>query len=143
MNDTDIIAAIDEAEQEVAKELGITQTRVLQELWKIATSNIKDYTTTDKDGDTVVDLNMISRDNAAALSELTIETSKGKQKIKRIRVKPYDKISAIIQVGKQLGMFKEQVEHSGSLTLEQLIEQSYNLPSKEVEPPTSPPTETE
>jgi len=37
------------------------------------------------------------------------------------RIKSWDKLRALELLGKNLSMFKEQVEHSGELTLEQLV----------------------
>ncbi|MDE1867538.1 MAG: terminase small subunit [Thaumarchaeota archaeon] len=126
MADPRIKIAIKEAQEEMANATGITPERVLQEFAKIAFANIKDYTYQSDSGDTCIDLENMSRDAAAALTELTVETAKGKTTVRKVKVKPADKIAALVQLGKHLGMFKEQIEHSGSLTLEQLVTDSMN-----------------
>lgn len=121
----EVAALVEEFEKNIGKKIGIDKDRVLQELAKIAFSNIKDYLLQDENGDTYVDIKGLSRDTAAALSEVTVETAQGlKVSNRKIKVKVADKISALLQIGKHLGMFKEQVEHSGKLTLEQLVEHS-------------------
>jgi len=42
----------------------------------------------------------------------------------RVKVKFLDKLKAIEVLGKNLKMFVDRVEHSGSLTLEQMVEGS-------------------
>lgn len=120
--------------------IGIDKERVLQELAKIAFSNIKDYLLQDDEGNTYVDIKGLSRDTASALSEVTVETTQGlKVSNKKIKVKVADKIAALLSIGKHLGMFKEQIEHTGKLTLEQLVEHSLEeiaVPS--VEPKSEP-----
>lgn len=125
MGDPRVKEAIKEAQTELGDKTGITPERILQEYAKIAFANIKDYMSQNEDGETVVDLEAISRDAAAAITEINVENTRTKSGvIKKIKVKPADKIAALTQLGKHLGMFKEQIEHSGTLTLEELVVES-------------------
>lgn len=124
MNDSRIRLAIQEAQEALGKKHGITAERILEEMSKIGFSNILDYVSQDENGDTIIDLKSLDRDAAAALTELSVETTQGKSTVKKVKVKPYDKMAALIQMGKHIGMFKEQVEHSGKLTLEELVKSS-------------------
>jgi len=49
------------------------------------------------------------------------------------RIKLWDKLRALELLGKNLKMFKEQIEHTGTMTLEDLVTQSM-LPEPEPEP---------
>lgn len=119
-----IRGAIEDAQRERSHKLGITQDRVLQELALVAFANIKDVMTTNEEGDTVIDLQKMPRAISAALSEVSISTKGGKNKTKTAKVKMSDKLSALDKIMKHLGMFVDKVEHTGVLTLEQLVQAS-------------------
>lgn len=94
--------------------LGITEDRILQELCSIAFSNLKDLIKEDENGNTVIDLKNITREQAAAISEISKRGLSSKIKLS-------DKLNALIHVGKHIGMFRDQVEVKGKVTLEQLV----------------------
>lgn len=118
--------AIAAAQNARADRLGITQDRVLQELALIAFANLKDIISVNAEGDTTVDLEGMSRNVAAALGEVSISTKGGKNKTKTAKIRLSDKIGALEKLGKHLGMFRDKVEHTGTLTLEQLVLESMN-----------------
>jgi phage terminase small subunit len=81
--------------------------RILGELARIALANMQDYVTVGPDGETrFVDPARLSRDQAAALQEMTIEefTDHGKTK-RRVRYKLADKRAALVDIGRHLGLF--------------------------------------
>lgn len=124
-----IRAAIESAQKKRAESLGVDQDRVLQELILIAFSKPGEALTTDEDGDLTVDLKNMSEAFVKSLGEVSTVLEKGKKKSKVTKftgIKMADKIAALEKLGKHLGMFKEKVEHSGSLTLEQLVAESMN-----------------
>jgi phage terminase small subunit len=102
----------------------ITQDMVLRELAKIGFSDIRKVVrwgdtqmipTIDADGQEAMVLNhglslvgadKIDEDTAAAISEI----SQGKDGLK---IKLYDKKGALVDIGRHLGMFKQQVELTG------------------------------
>ena len=126
-----IKAAIAEGQAERAQRLGITQDRVLQELALIAFANLKDVIGKNADGDTDIDMTGMDRNTAAALAEVSISTKGGKTKVRTAKARLVDKISALEKLGKHLGMFTEKIEHSGTLSLEQLVSES--MSKEEVE----------
>jgi len=128
--DPKIKKAIQEAQEELGEQTGITPERILHEMAKIGFSNILDYITQDENGDTIIDLKAIDRDAAAALTELYVETTKGRSTVRKVKVKPYDKMAALVQMGKHIGMFKEQLEVR-DLTLEDLVLQSMKTNEEE------------
>lgn len=96
----------------------ITVARVLEELGNIAFANFLDYMRVAEDGMLTVDFSALSRERAAALTEVTIEEFKsGRGEAardgQRIKFKIADKRGALADIGKHLGMFRERVEHMG------------------------------
>jgi phage terminase small subunit len=115
----DIAAAIAARQAKVAAKLEITQERVAAELAKIGFANMADYMRGGGDGDPYLDFSNLSRDQAAALAEITVEDFKDgrgedARDVRRIKFKLHDKRAALVDLGKHLGMFKERVEHTGA-----------------------------
>ena len=109
---------IQELKDQAASKTNITVQRVLEELAKIGFANMMDYMKTQPDGTAFVDLSDLDRDKAAAISEIVVdEYMEGKgddaRQVKRVRFKLHDKRSALTDIGKHLGMFREQVEVTG------------------------------
>lgn len=109
---------IDAQATEIAiQKLAITKERVLSELAKIGFSDIRKVVRWNgqklKDGEVVSnDVSLICSDEidddtAAAISEISQSPTGG------LKVKLHDKKGALVDIGKQLGMFKEVHEHTG------------------------------
>jgi len=97
----------------------ITAEKVLTELAKIGFANMADYMKTTADGDPYLDFSALSRDQAAALSEVTVEDyvdgrGKDARNVKKVKFKLYDKRAALVDIGKHIGMFKERHEVTGA-----------------------------
>lgn len=125
--------AIDAANEEAIKRLGITKERILQELWLIARANPQDAIQTDEDGNQTIDLRSLTRDSSAG-SEVIISTTSGDKKLKNVTVKTpkqSDRIAALTKIGQHLGMFTEKVEITNKLSLLELIEKSMEEDTKE------------
>jgi hypothetical protein len=87
------------------------------ELSKIGFSNMLDYVKVEGP-DAFVDLSTLTRDQAAAIQEVTVEDYKdgrgeNARDVRRVKVKLSDKRAALVDIGKHLGMFKELHDHSG------------------------------
>jgi phage terminase small subunit len=120
-----ISAAIETAQRERAQRVEITANMVVQELAKIAFSNMSDYVTVETvgkaKGQVSIDLSCLTRDQFAAIGEIRIEDiESGKRTGKRTTFKLLDKRQALVDLGKHLGLFVErkQVEHSGTIDIE-------------------------
>jgi phage terminase small subunit len=103
-----------------AKRAGITKEMVLAELGKLGFSNMMDYVSV-KDGQAYVDLSKLTREQAAAISEVTVETLGGEKSedgaplsIMRTKFKLSDKRGALELLGKHFGLFPTKVEHTGA-----------------------------
>ena len=123
---TRVKKAVDLAIKKRSQKLEITADQVLQEIAKSAFSNILDYVTVAKDGAAYVDLTKLTREQAAAISEITVDTFIDKtdvidRDVKRIRLKLNDKTKSLDQLGKHLKLFTDKVEVGGSL-LETLVD---------------------
>ncbi|MGI4802893.1 MAG: terminase small subunit [Janthinobacterium lividum] len=120
--DAKVAAALAEAMEVRAVRIGISQDRIAAELSKLGFSNMLDYLTIPEDGDVSVDLTKLTRDQAAALAEVTTEevTTGGgdnRQTTKRVKIKLSDKRAALVELGRHVGMFRDKVEHSGVINM--------------------------
>lgn len=111
-------ARIEEILSEGAEKAGVTVQRIIDELAKVGFANMADYMRGGADGDPYLDFSRLTREQAAALGEVTVEDFKDgrgsdARDVRRVRFKLHDKLSALEKLGKHLGMFKERVEHSG------------------------------
>lgn len=100
------------------KRTEITQDRVLKELAHIAFDDIRNYLSfyTDSEGN----VRTIVKDSDTVDTRAIQEVSQGKDG--QFKFKVYCKDVALINIGKHLGMFKEQIEHSGETTINNKID---------------------
>lgn len=113
-----VAARIAELKGKAAEAAGITAKRVLDELAKIGFANIEDYIRITSDGDPAVDLSKMTRDQAAAVAQISVEDFKDgrgedARDVRKITFKLHDKRAALVDLGKHLGLFKDQVEVAG------------------------------
>jgi phage terminase small subunit len=126
--------------QEIAKKQGkrlekldITAEKVLQELALLGFSNMLDYISVGETGAIKVDLSKLTREQAAAIQEVTVEEftertgedDNGKpwfENVKRVKFKLNDKRGSLELLGKHLKLFTDKVELGGSLTVDFLDE---------------------
>lgn len=118
LKNVEVAAAVAEAQQARSARTEITQDAVLRELAKIGFANMQDYMRAGPDGDPYLDFSDLTRDQAAALAEVTVEDFKDgrgedARDVRRVKFKLADKRAALVDIGKHLGMFKDRVEHSG------------------------------
>jgi phage terminase small subunit len=101
-----------------AANVGVTVERVLSELALLGFANMQDYMKAGPDGDPYLDFSGLTREQAAALVEVTVEDFKDgrgedARDVRRVKFKLADKKAALVDIGKHLGMFKERVELGG------------------------------
>ena len=102
----------------VRAEISIARTR--EEMAKLGFANIMDYVTVGADGLPFTDFSRVTRDQGAAIQEMTVETrtdyqtnAEGEREavpVRRVRFKLADKRAALETLGKHLGMFVERHE---------------------------------
>jgi phage terminase small subunit len=118
LSDVKVAARVEELKAAAARASTVTAARVLNELAKLAFANMADYMRAGPDGDPYLDFSKLTRDQAAALVEVTVDDFRDgrgddARTVRRVRFKLADKRAALVDIGKHLGMFKERVEHSG------------------------------
>ena len=109
----------EKALEKAIEKLAISKERVLEELARIGFANISDYVDLTGDYPTWA-LKAVPREQMAAVAELTTETvfertnsSGAPSEVRKVKLKFWDKKSALVDIGKHLGMFREKVELSG------------------------------
>lgn len=106
----EIKSRIDKAMAERSKRTGINQDRVLQELARIGFAKITDVV----DPDTAEIRPDASDDDLACIQSIKIKPNEfGTER----EVKLYDKKSALVDLGKHLGLFKDKLELTGDMEL--------------------------
>jgi phage terminase small subunit len=123
----DIQEAIAKRRDRLSEKLEITAERVLKELALIGFANMQDYMRANADGDPVLDFSQLTREQAAALSEVTVEAFKDgrgedARDVSKVKFKLSDKRAALVDIGRHLGMFKENVSITGELTVKTLAD---------------------
>jgi phage terminase small subunit len=115
-----IKAAVEEAMAARVERIQVTADSVIEELAKIGFSDIRRMFSAAGSLRRIEDLD----DNAAAaLSSVEVVTRKvpgGEDaEVEHVaKIKLWDKRQALVDLGKHLGLFKEQIEHSGGITVE-------------------------
>ncbi len=104
-----------------SESLEITRDRVLLELARIGFANMADYMVPGLDGQPRLNLAGLSRAQAAALSEVTVEEfvdgRSDKRRVRRIKFKLGNKVDALDRLGQHLGLFKQEIDVNHRHTL--------------------------
>lgn len=113
--------------QKQQKRTEVTADKVIKELGKLAYSNLEDYMTIGEDGNAYVDLSMLTSDQAAALSEITVEEysdgkGKGVKDVKRVKIKLNDKHGPLNTLSKHFKLLTDKMEHSGKVQIDFLTQ---------------------
>lgn len=101
----------------VKNRLDVTRDRILEELAALAYSNMTDFIVIDEDGNTRTDLSGLTREQLAALQEVTVDTymeGRGEDAIavKSVKIKLAPKIGALELLGKHQKMWTDVLEHN-------------------------------
>lgn len=98
--------------------LELTAEAVIQEMKRIAFSNMGDFTKTDATGKPVLDFTGITRDQFAAVQEIREDTTGGsgdgeRKVVIRTTVKLADKHKALESLMRHMGMFNDKLHVTG------------------------------
>lgn len=115
LSNAKVAEAVAEAQARRSERTEITQDMVLRELALLGFANMSDYMHIGSDGDPILDFSGLTREQAAAISEVTVEDFKDgrgedARDIRKVRLKLHDKKGALVDIGKHLGMFVERKE---------------------------------
>lgn len=122
LRNVQVAAAVAEGQRRKAEELNITASDVLKELVKLGFSNMQDYMKAGPDGDPYLDFSELTRDQAAALVEVTVEDYKegrgdDARDVRRVKFKLADKRAALVDLGKHFKLFTDKVQHEGTMNI--------------------------
>jgi phage terminase small subunit len=115
LTNVDTQKRIEELTAKKVEKLDITVERVLGELAKLAFSNMLDYMNTQEDGSAHVDLSKLTREQAAAIQEVTVDEyteggGENARNVKRTKFKLADKRGSLELLGKYLKLFTDRQE---------------------------------
>lgn len=127
LTNVDIQQAIQSALQKREQKLEITQQSVVNELAKIGFANMADYMRVGPGGDPVLDFSKLTRDQSAALSEVTVEDftdgrGEDARDVRRVKFKLADKRAALVDIGRHLGMFPNKLEIKGKVQVDHSLQ---------------------
>lgn len=109
---------------QIAEDYVVSNERIITELAKIGLANIDDYIEIDKDGQPFVDFSEATRDQMAAVAEISND-GEGK-----VRFKLHDKRQALVDLGRARGMFSDTIKLSGAVAIENLVNASLDEKGK-------------
>lgn len=110
---------IDEEISKREQRLEISADKVLQEIAKLAYANMADYVNILNDGTAVLDFSVLTRDQAAAIQEITVDEyldrsiEEDGERVKKIKFKLSDKRGSLELLGRHLKLFTDKKEFSG------------------------------
>jgi phage terminase small subunit len=122
LSDADVQAMIHAARTDMTQKLQISREAVVAELAKLAFANPLDYGYVTEDGHWSTHLARTTRDQMAAVQEITSTSSvAGQGEDERVitrttKLKLSDKRAALVDLGKHLGLFKEDQAAAQSVT---------------------------
>lgn len=128
LRNVEVAKAVEAAQAKLAAGLGVTVEKIVAELAKLGFSNMQDYMKVGPDGQPHLHFGDLTRDQAAALNEVTVEevvTNLGDDEdgnprfapVRKVKFKLADKRASLVDLGKHLGMFKDDVKVSGSMNI--------------------------
>lgn len=111
--------AVDNLLAKRASKLELKAEHIVEELRRLAFSNMMDYMEIDENGKPCgLNMSNLTRDQAAAIQEITEDTTGGsgdgeRRLVLRTKFKLSDKAKNLELLGRHLGMFKDVTEHQG------------------------------
>lgn len=108
----EIQKALTKGRERLADKAGVTAQRVVDEMEKLAFSNMADFIGITSGGEPYIDLSKLTRDQAAALTEATVEDyTEGRgedaRDVRRVKIKLADKRAALADLGRHLNIFEK------------------------------------
>ena len=115
--DATVSAAVAKGRANLAAKAQVSAEEIVAELKKLGFSNMRDFVDVDKRGSPVLDFSELSREQWAAVGELTVEhcvrpaDEEGEEAkvVEKVKFKLLDKRAALVDLGKHLGMFIDRV----------------------------------
>lgn len=113
-----IAKLISKHQEAAAEKLQCSADDIAQELHKLGFSNMANYMRVGKDGDPYLDFSALTREQAAALAEVTVDDylegrGEDARTIRRVKFKLVDKRASLVDLAKLLGHMPTRHEHTG------------------------------
>lgn len=123
MRKPDVRQRIEELKMQRQKRTNITQDKVVEKLWAIADLDPKELY---DDQGSPLPLAQVKKTVRKAISGLKVNKimAEGRVVGETIEVKFADRLKALELLGRHLGMFKDKVEHSGSVGLAERLQKA-------------------
>jgi phage terminase small subunit len=127
LRNVQIAEEVAKAQEKRCEKLEISADRVLQELALLGFANMMDYMTITAGGEAFVDLSKLTREQAAAIQEITVDETGGgsgdnkREAVQRTRFKLANKKDALELLGKHLKLFTEKIELTGDAAILQSL----------------------
>ena len=102
--------AIAKGKQALAEKTGVTAEKVIAEMARIGFANMQDYLDLSDPENPAIDLSKITPEQASVIAETRVEKNGFKR---RVTIKLHDKLNALVNLGKHLGLFNEKHLHGG------------------------------
>jgi phage terminase small subunit len=118
---------LEELSQKFEDESILSAKQTLQELSKLARYNMADFIRVGPDGEpSSIDVSQLTRDQAAAIQEITVDTTGGtgdgeRRQVLRTKFKLADKGMNLERLGRYHKLFTDKVEMSGEVSLAESI----------------------
>lgn len=117
LKNAEFAARLAELGSKAAEGAVMTANEVLLELSKLGRANMADFMTVGPGGDPVLDYSKLTRDQAAALSEVTVEDfldgrGEDAREVRKVKFKLTPKVNALELLGKHHKLYVDRVEHS-------------------------------
>jgi phage terminase small subunit len=112
----DVIQVEERAVAAAADRLSLSKQLVLGQIARLGFANVLDYVRRDDDGNVVIDLGAVKRDEAAGIVELSMtERGEGPDRVSRMRIRLCDRHAPLVSLGKHFGLFADKHEDQDPL----------------------------
>lgn len=110
-----VVARVKELLGAHEERVSVTKSRVIEELARMGFANMVDYISTTSTGEAYVDLSRLTREQAAAITEITTETymdgaGEDAREVKKVKLKLADKRGALAEINKMMGWIIQRSE---------------------------------
>jgi phage terminase small subunit len=117
---------ISDLQSKRASKLELSASKVVEEIQRLAFSNMQDYTRVDSDGKAVLDLSTLSRDQFAAVQEIREDTTGGsgdgeRKVVVRTTLKLSDKTKNLELLCRHLGILQDNMKVTGLESLAKIL----------------------
>jgi hypothetical protein len=124
---------IDKLESDRASRLGIQLDRVLEEIYSLAFSNAADFCRIDENRRLYIDLSKITRDQAACIQEIKVDTTTelidGERRLVfRTTIKLADKTKNLDMLMRHLGAYNDNLKLDGIESLPEILAKRWGNP---------------